>query len=393
MNILIVDFSHKRQLSSETVNLYYTVAATLQSFNHHIGLVLLKTKPTPAGFDADLYDLGCYMADLSSTDLTCWRLGESTSQSNKSMPLSELQRLLEVDLLHVCTLGIERHGNLFSLLRGPLCVDCHDCASRHRFRELKHDLKENKRRVPKAVLKLFYDLFRELKLLRLRSYERVYTLVSAGDAAWFGKMAPRTPSRWIQPHVMPLSDLARKRPKVVPFSVGFWGVSGIWNEAAFDELINRVLPIVQKKYPECIVKVFGHISDKKQERCKLRSDILFEGYVENLRESVQACEICCFPFRYGSGVKTKLLECMNWGVPCVTTCVGAEGLRNDQRDGLLVGRSASHIADLCIMLFEDKVKQNELIKRGFDIINTGFSKENAMASYLDAYAEITNPNI
>ena len=384
MNILFMGFSHKKQTAGNTVNLYYSIAVALRASGHNIGLLLVKTCDKPQGYDAELFNLGCYITADDSLGADCRALTHS-APVQEPVALEVLKRRLNIDIQHVCTLGVERYGRLLRALSGPACIDCHDCAARHRYREVKHDLIRRKARLPKALFKLLYDLYRECSILRLSRHERVFTLVSEGDAKWFHALSPATRSYWIQPLVTPSGCRDAERRGVEPCSLAIWGDAGVWNTTALERLVTRILPLLQKGYPSSRIKVYGEISEMEKHKYPARPDVVFEGYVEDIRARVRTCEISCFPFSYGSGIKTKILECMNWGVPCVTSSIGGEGFRENQKSGFECGRSDAEIAGLCAALFRDPEKQTALIRAGYRVIQEEFSISPAVDSYLEAY--------
>lgn len=55
------------------------------------------------------------------------------------------------------------------------------------------------------------------------------------------------------------------------------------------------------------------------------------GFVsdERLSELYSQARVVICPLLYGAGVKGKVVEAMRFGVPLVTTSVGAQGLTND----------------------------------------------------------------
>ncbi|NJE62094.1 glycosyltransferase family 4 protein [Thermococcus sp. 21S7] len=60
---------------------------------------------------------------------------------------------------------------------------------------------------------------------------------------------------------------------------------------------------------------------------KINDDIVLSlGFVENIYELLEKCDIAVIPLKSGEGVKLKMLDYMTVGLPIVTTKKGAEGL-------------------------------------------------------------------
>jgi O-antigen biosynthesis protein len=52
----------------------------------------------------------------------------------------------------------------------------------------------------------------------------------------------------------------------------------------------------------------------------------FSGFVPDLRSVYESARVVIVPLRFGAGVKNKTVEALQYGVPVVTTSIGAEGI-------------------------------------------------------------------
>ncbi len=110
--------------------------------------------------------------------------------------------------------------------------------------------------------------------------------------------------------------------------------------------------------------------------------------VEDICSFVQESTVCCFPYYLGSGIKTKVLECMAWGVPVITTSSGAEALTYSQRRGLLISDDFDDLAAHVVELLSDADKRERLSAINQTIAKDEFSPELQARSYLRAYTDI-----
>jgi glycosyltransferase involved in cell wall biosynthesis len=74
-----------------------------------------------------------------------------------------------------------------------------------------------------------------------------------------------------------------------------------------------------------IVKEFQHIQ---------QSDVLLQGFQEDLRDCYVNLDIVINPVYYGAGLKIKSVEALSYGLPLVTTEEGASGLEDLAGEGL-----------------------------------------------------------
>jgi GT2 family glycosyltransferase len=90
---------------------------------------------------------------------------------------------------------------------------------------------------------------------------------------------------------------------------------------------NEVLPLIRQQHPRVQLALVG--SNPSTEVQALRGkDIQVTGFVtdEELAMRYRLARVVVAPLRYGAGVKGKVIEAMRFGVPCVTTAAGAQGL-------------------------------------------------------------------
>jgi glycosyltransferase involved in cell wall biosynthesis len=76
------------------------------------------------------------------------------------------------------------------------------------------------------------------------------------------------------------------------------------------------------------------------------------GYVPDLRSLYETARVVIVPMRVGSGVKVKCLEAVQYGVPVVSTPVGAEGLSLRDPRAVVVASDAAAFADAVLELHE-----------------------------------------
>lgn len=114
--------------------------------------------------------------------------------------------------------------------------------------------------------------------------------------------------------------------------------------------VNHVMPILAKEAPDILFHIVG--SSVPDSIAELASEsVILHGFLsdEALATLYSSVKMVVVPLRYGAGVKGKVLEALQAGVPIVTTPIGAEGLPeaeevmaiSDQEDAM-----AEHILEL-----------------------------------------------
>lgn len=100
-----------------------------------------------------------------------------------------------------------------------------------------------------------------------------------------------------------------------------------------DPNLDAVLWFLDKIYPEVYRELkapFYIVGSKAPEAIKqiTMEGVVVKGFVseEELQRLYNSCRIAIVPLRYGAGVKGKVVEALYYGIPVITTSVGAEGI-------------------------------------------------------------------
>ena len=142
--------------------------------------------------------------------------------------------------------------------------------------------------------------------------------------------------------------------------------------------VKEVYPIVTSNLEEVKLHVVG--SNMPQHVKELASkNIVIEGYMDDgdLMTLYEKVRLSIVPLRYGAGVKGKVLEALNKGVPVVTTDIGAEGIPESQ-NCLIIENEADSFAQKIINIYESESELALLSERGCITIEKNFSRESVL---------------
>ena len=141
--------------------------------------------------------------------------------------------------------------------------------------------------------------------------------------------------------------------------------------------VRDILPMILDKIPDLKFYIMG--SNPPESILGLANDnIIVKGFVtdEELEWHYQNCRISVVPLRYGAGIKGKVVEAMRYGMPVVTTSVGAEGITGAENI-LCIGNKPKAIARDLVELYNDKNALQEMSERSYEYIKKNFSMESA----------------
>lgn len=179
------------------------------------------------------------------------------------------------------------------------------------------------------------------------------TVSSAEDRATLGSMDPR-----LRVVVMPLGidvssfagrpDDDRDQNRII-----FHGVmSYAPNVTAVEFLAERVLPRVRAVRPPAHVAIVGR-DPSADVRALAGHGVEVTGAVDDIRPWLAGSRVFVCPMRSATGAKTKVLEAMAAGLPCVVTPLAARGIGATAGEHLIQASSEQEFADEIVRILDD----------------------------------------
>ena len=140
----------------------------------------------------------------------------------------------------------------------------------------------------------------------------------------------------------------------------------------------EIFPLVQKELPHLHWHILGSHPPKEVEELTC-GKITVHGFVtdEQLADFYASCRMSIVPLRYGAGIKGKVIEAMKFGIPVLTTSVGAEGIGGSE-DALAVEDEPQAFADRLISLYTDEEALRKMSKAAYQYILNNYAPEKAM---------------
>jgi hypothetical protein len=142
--------------------------------------------------------------------------------------------------------------------------------------------------------------------------------------------------------------------------------------------VNRVLPSLQSNFPDLEVVIIGSwLSDFIKSASLL--GVKFMGLIdeETLSKTLASSTIGIAPLRFGAGVKRKVLDYLNHGLPVVSTSIGIEGMTDSggPPPGVLVAESEQDWISVISHLLESTERRQILGSEGVEFIRANYSRE------------------
>jgi glycosyltransferase involved in cell wall biosynthesis len=131
------------------------------------------------------------------------------------------------------------------------------------------------------------------------------------------------------------------------------GFNHLPNVDAVTFFVKEIFPLIKRNLPDMRFYVAGS-NPPRQVLSQGSEDVIIAGYIKDLTPYFESCKLSVAPLRYGAGVKGKINQSMSYGLPVVTTSIGAEGLEAVDGEDILIADSPADFAQKVILLYSDE---------------------------------------
>lgn len=223
----------------------------------------------------------------------------------------------------------------------------------------------------------------------IMNYFDIVTFVTNEDIAFSKKNNPNIKYRLLTNG----TDVDRYKPSDFNLreNMIFTGKLDLWaNDLMIMRIVNKILPIIRKKFPEIKFQIIGARAPKMIKKLTRLPNIeLFEN-VPDFTPYLQKARVFLHPHLGGSGIQNKVLEAMSAGAPVVTTPSGNQGIYGIHREHLMIGKNDNELAQFAIEILENEELAKKISTNGRQHILNTHSWEIIYKNMDDIISELFN---
>ncbi|HBY93611.1 MAG TPA: glycosyl transferase family 1 [Chloroflexi bacterium] len=160
-----------------------------------------------------------------------------------------------------------------------------------------------------------------------------------------------------------------------------WFARQVWPFIA-EQVPSAVLTVIGKEPPRALVEIGGGRSAAGD----LPSGVEIPGYVTDPRPYLAETAVFIVPLHAGGGMRVKILDAWCWGLPVVTTRVGAEGLRARDGENALLADTATTFAQAVVRVMRAPEVSMRLAAEGRRTVETFYDWRRVYEAWDDVYA-------
>ena len=163
------------------------------------------------------------------------------------------------------------------------------------------------------------------------------------------------------------------------------------NADAVHYFMREIYPRIHEAMPDVKVKIIG--DDPAGEiRGYDSPQVSVLGYVPAIESFLERSRVFVAPLRFGAGIKGKIGEAMSYGLPVVTTSIGAEGFGLTHGVDVIIADGPSAFADAVVQLYASKELWDTLANNGWYRIQKNFTPEVIAKTINQSIRQLTNLN-
>lgn len=153
--------------------------------------------------------------------------------------------------------------------------------------------------------------------------------------------------------------------------------------------LKKIWPLIKSKLPKAKIHIYGaYLPEKAKQLHNEKEGFLIRGRAKSVQKVFDESRILLAPIPFGAGIKGKLLDSMQFGLPNITSTIGAEGMCGNLPWNGAIKDDLTEFAEAAIQLYQDENAWKIAQENGYKILENRFSKSIFSAGFKEKIVEI-----
>jgi polysaccharide biosynthesis protein PslH len=162
------------------------------------------------------------------------------------------------------------------------------------------------------------------------------------------------------------------------------------NIDAVASFAHEVWPSLHQQRPELIFTIVGRDPADEVRALASITGVEITGTVDDVRPFYREAAAAIVPLRVGGGSRLKILEAMAAGVPIVSTTLGAEGLKVEHGENILIADTNQDFSAAVIGVVDDEEQRKRLSQAGRALVALRYDWSTVGGELASMYEEMRN---
>jgi glycosyltransferase involved in cell wall biosynthesis len=191
-------------------------------------------------------------------------------------------------------------------------------------------------------------------------------------------------------HVSPAGvDLDRIHPVEVSAAAADVAFAGplrwLPNQQGVEWFLANVWPDIRADIPGSRFRLMGELPARARRSLGSPEGVDILGYVTSVEQYLTGCRVFVVPLLSGSGIRLKILNAAAWGIPVVSTSIGAEGLAFVNGSEILICDDPHEFARAVKRLLTDDSLWTHMREAALERVRSEYSWMSVVSDLLAAY--------
>lgn len=155
--------------------------------------------------------------------------------------------------------------------------------------------------------------------------------------------------------------------------------------------LKEIWPEIKRQLPNAELHIYGAYAPQQILQLNNKKEgLIIKGWADNLEMVMKNYRVQLAPVRFGAGLKGKFLDAMRYGLPSVTTEIGAEGMHGNLDFGGKITTSNESFINASLQLYSEENLWQQAQQNGFKIIQKRFQKHIFSEDFKKHISELLN---
>ncbi|MBN2389387.1 MAG: glycosyltransferase [Anaerolineae bacterium] len=155
----------------------------------------------------------------------------------------------------------------------------------------------------------------------------------------------------------------------------------------------EVFPRVLAQIPEARFVVVGKNPPREVQDLTLQvRNVQVTGYVPDPEPYLAETGVFIVPLRAGGGMRVKIVDAWSWGLPIVSTSIGAEGTEIEKGENILIGDTPEALAEAVVRVLKEPALGERLRMQGRAWVEEHYHWRNVYTMWEKLYTELISEN-
>lgn len=144
------------------------------------------------------------------------------------------------------------------------------------------------------------------------------------------------------------------------------------NLSTLKMIIEEILPYLTFNYKLIVI---GKYDGRTEKLVVNNKNIELLGFVDDMKVVLKDIKLALMPISFGTGIKTKILDCMSYGIPVLTNDIGNEGLNTVDMHDIILVDTLQGIPSTLKKVLKDEELLEKVSCNGYKYVNSNHNFE------------------